>query len=699
MLEQVTPRRLSFQTFWLGFLPGILTFMVYLPVLGYDFVTWDDQVFIFANNHIQTLGPAFFKWAWTNFDSGNWIPLTWISLASDYHFAQYHPWIYHLHNLILHALNTVLVFFVSLRLLNLAEKTKTESLPQGPRNTGTHTHSESGKAIGKPSSKIQNQKLTTREEPRSSLPLWAIAGLGSLLWGLHPIHVESVAWCSERKDVLCAFYFLLSLFFYLGYPTPPGFIGAKKRTWFLALSFFSFILSLLAKPMAITLPLILVLLDIRPLGRLREGFLNLLKEKTLFFIASIVFAVVTYYAQAKAGAMLLMQDLPLDFRVMNAFHSIVFYLYKFLVPTGLAPYYPMPADKNPFTLVNMGAALAVLILSAAFFLLRKKFPYLSIAGLYFLVTLGPVLGIVQVGLQASADRYTYLPSLGLFLLAAAQLVKWTSPKPATLALAGLVLTLGLGAGTLRQLSTWKNSIALWENAVKLFPDARVPHANLARSYALSRRNDEALREFDIAITMPPPDPHLNMEKGAVYIAQNQVDQGIAEFLRSEALYGSNVPPDLYQYLWYSYERKGAEPEALDAIQKAIRIQPDFSDAYHDMGITYWNLKRIKEAESAFQTAYSMDPSNPDYLDSLASLYQKTGRVDQAVATFNKASLLMPKEPVFHEHLGDLYMDRKDYAMAAKQYQLAGNLQPPNAQLYEKYKDAYAKAMVNYSGKH
>ncbi len=653
----------SIPLFWIGLLPAILTFLFYLPVLRHEFVAWDDQVFIFDNPQLKALNPAFFHWMWTNTDTGNWIPLSWLSLALDYQIAGWSPWIYHLDNLILHTLNTMLVFFISLRILQ-----------------------HSGKNPDSVSPKLESPTLGT--------PPWALtaAALTSLLFGLHPIHVESVAWAAERRDVLCAFFFLLSLIFYLkGYSHPiPGTPGSKEnnsRKRKMAASLLFFIAALLSKAMAVTLPLVLLILDIWPLRRFRQGLKKLIAEKTTYFAASILVGGVTYLAQSRAGAMVAMVNLPLDFRVMNAFHSIDFYLMKFILPVGLGPYYPLASGYQAFSLVNVGGALIVISITFACWFFHSLQPFCLSAWFYFLITLAPVLGLLQIGLQASADRYTYLPSLGIFLLVSAALTYWLKTKLKTLALLGLVLSLALGLCTLHQLSIWNNSIALWESTVSLFPDSPLPHANLARAYAIAGRADDALNEFEKASAYPPPDAHMHMEMGAVYISKNSVDEAIGEFRQSQGLYGQNVPSELYLYLWFSYERKDDQKNALDSIQKAIQVDPDFTEAYSDLGITYWNLKNFNEAEKAFQTACSLDPTHPDYLDSLGSFYFKTGRMDAATACFNKGILLMPKVPAFHEHLGDLYMQEKQFSLAANQYKAAGDLDPSRSDLYTKWESA------------
>ncbi len=657
----VTPVRNDFLNAWAGkkelwilaWIPALATFLFYLPIVRHDFVIWDDQVFIFDNPHIRAMGLTFFQWIWSTSQTGNWIPLTWISLALDCQLAGFHPWVYHLHNLILHTLNTLLVFFLSARILALAQKQMT---PSGPTF-------------------------------QAAFPLAPAALLSALLFGLHPLHVESVAWAAERRDVLCAFFYLGSLLMYVEHTSQ-----FPSKTWKFYACLGLFLMALMSKPMAVTLPLVLLLLDAWPLERFRTGLSKLISEKILFFLAALGVCIVTATAQYQAGAFTPLEKLPLDFRIMNAFHSLGFYLWKMGVPYHLAPFYPMDPNLETYTFSHWAAALAVFAIFLACLLLMKKKPYLATAWVYYLITLVPVLGFPQVGLQAAADRYTYLPSLGIFLVAATYLSSLLSKKTALLALLCFILTVGLGAGTLRQLSIWRNSVSLWEEDMRLFPEGiQVPHANLARSYELAGRHADALREYDLALALPPTSGHIHEEKGTVLLTINRPEEAIGEFNQALALYQEAAPSDLYHHLWYAYELKNRHLEALSAIQQVIKINPGYGDAYRDLGITYWNLKRLKESEEAFKNAYSLDPFNAEYLDNLGSLYMKSRKFAEAVSWYKKGIMLMPKEALFYGRLGDIDMLQGKYPEAAQNFQTAEGLQPQNPDFFRKWKDARRRA--------
>ncbi len=638
--------------FW-ALVPALMTFLFYLPVTRHDFVIWDDQVFIFDNPHIRAIGLTFFQWIWSTSQTGNWIPLTWISLALDYQIAGFHPWVYHIHNLFLHALNTTLVFFLSFRVLESAQKQIHDNDPG----------------------------------LRSGFPLVPAAFLSALLFGLHPLHVESVAWAAERRDVLCAFFYLGSLLLYVDYASQ---VPVKKWKFHACLGLF--LLALMSKPMSVTLPLVLLLLDAWPLGRLKGAFSKMLFEKTLFILASLAVSGVTAFAQYQAGAFITPGLIPLDYRIMNAFHSLGFYLWKILLPLNLAPFYPMDPNLETYTLTHLASALAVAAISLVCVIYWRRKPYLAAAWVFYLATLAPVLGFPQVGLQAAADRYTYLPTLGIFLLVSSFLSTKLSKKPALLAGLCALMVLGLGSGTVRQLSIWKNSVALWEEVDRLFPEgSQVPHANLARAYELAGRHADALREYDLALALPPTSAHIHEEKGTVLLSMNRPDEAIEELNQAVNLYQDAAPSDLYHHLWYAYELKGLHEKALAAIQEVVKIRPDFSDGFRDLGVTYWNLKRLKDSEEAFKNAYSLNPFSPEYLDNLGSLYIKNRNLPEATAWYKKGIMLMPKEALFYGKLGDIDMLQGKYKEAAQAYQTAESLQPQNPDYFKKWKLAQKKS--------
>ena len=295
-------------TWTIGLLPVLLTSFFYLPVLKNNFVNWDDAEVIQENIHIRYLNLDSLHWMFTTFLSGNWIPLTWLSFAVDYRLGGLNPLIYHLDNLVLHGLNTLVVFFLSLKLLGRMPRQETFGAGQG----------------------ILNWK-------------WMAAFLTAILFGLHPIHTKSVAWATERKDLLSGFFFFTSLWVYLDYAA-----NKKNSSYLICLGLF--LLALLSKPMAVTLPLVLLLLDFYPLERLSGQWTKRVLEKIPFWAASLLSGWITIIAQSQSKAFSAMDKLPMLFRISNAFHSVDFYLAKMFIPLDLAAFYPLPPDQNIFSI-------------------------------------------------------------------------------------------------------------------------------------------------------------------------------------------------------------------------------------------------------------------------------------------------------------------------------------------------------------
>ena len=411
-----------------GILPALVTFLVFLPVLKNDFVNWDDRPNILNNPHICSLNFDSLKWMLTAYYNGFWSPLTWFSYALDYKLGGLNPKIFHFHNLLLHVLNTAIVYYLSRKILNLV---------RGNANSG--------------------------QEGQNQWPQTA-AFITALFFGIHPIHVENVALASDRKDLLCGLFFLLSLWVYL-----HGVFSNHLKTWKIPACLGLFILALTAKPMAVSLPVVLLLFDYWPLKRFASDLRKALLEKIPFFILAILAGWVTTVAEVREGALQTLQTLPIDLRLLNASRSVLFYLWKMAVPTDLSGFYPLMLFGEKFFTESMGSFFLILLVTAACFILRGKRPYLSASWLYYLATLAPVLGLVQVGSHAAADRYTYIPSLAPFLLLSAALAVPLHKRRMAFFLGMGALAVVLGIMTARQIETWKDAVSLWENAAKVAP--------------------------------------------------------------------------------------------------------------------------------------------------------------------------------------------------------------------------------------
>jgi protein O-mannosyl-transferase len=550
----------------------LLTFLAYLSVFNNDFVNWDDPFYIQKNSHIHHLTLTELRWMCTTSYMGFWFPLSWISLAADYFWGGLNPQVFHLDNLILHCLNTALVFFISLRLLSFSRNNMEQC------------------------------------EKYISQPGWilATAFFVSLYFGIHPLHVESVAWASERKDVLCGFFFLSGILVYLDYlsrPTPNLF---EK---YVCLSLFLF--ALLSKPMAISFPFVLLLLDDWPGGRFRSQPLKIFLEKLPFFVIALLIGLITVFTQSKVGTVSSMNQLPLDFRIMNSAHSIVFYLEKLLLPLNLVTLYPIVLKKT-FSFEYSFFFLLFVLMNVVIFIYGKKRTFLITAWLYYLVTLAPAIGILQVGSQSAADRFTYLPCLGPLLLFTSALVYFFSRWRFALLLITMCVAIFWGYQTIKQVSFWKDSIALWQDDLRVYPkNSAYAYNNLAAAYEGAGRLDDAFKVYDIAILKAPQlaaGPHLG--KGKILFDKGLVDEAIDEFIRSISLAPNYDEP--HNYLGIAYEKKNMYSEALTEVQKALQINPNYPEAYNSLGLIYRNLSKFDKSLAAFREAIFLDPINSKY---------------------------------------------------------------------------------------
>jgi hypothetical protein len=570
---------------------SLITFIIYLSSLHNDFVLWDDEYYVLQNAHIRSLDFTFFRWAFFDFYAANWHPVTWISHALDYAIWGLNPMGHHLTNNILHAFNTFVVVLLVVRLIEAAKPF-------------TIHYSSASVATG---------DSPRRADPPgagdSPFALIAAATTG-LLFGLHPLHVESVAWVAERKDLLCALFYLLSIMAYTRYVTPPvlplnngkseegsspeGDIASPhpsylERGWqgrgnyILSLAFF--VLALMSKPMAVSLPLVLLILDWYPFERIRslKTFGPSFIEKLPFIALSIVSSIVTILAQKAGGSLAMMETIPFSTRVLVAVKSFIAYLWNMIMPINLIPYYPYPKDVSLFSgqyltpIILTGAITAACILA----LRREKF-WLSF-WLYYLITLIPVLGIVQVGSQAMADRYTYLPALGPFLVAgllaagvyeklSASTKREIALRLGSLAVACAVL-LPMSYVTLRQIAIWKNGIELWSYVIEREPrKAPFAYINLGAAMKDKGRIDEAAGYYQIAITLDPADANAHNNLGVIFKAKGLYDRAITEFRIALDLKPKFADPHFN--LGMLYLDSGARDAARREFEEGLEIRPD-----------------------------------------------------------------------------------------------------------------------------
>lgn len=425
-----------------------------------------------------------------------------------------------------------------------------------------------------------------------------------MLFGLHPIHVESVAWVSERKDVLSVFFFLLSVSSYLQYAD-----AGKKRHC--AYAFIFFLLALLSKPMAITLPLVLLILDYYPLRRMARtsGLVRLSIEKIPFFILCAVTVGLTIWAQKHALTATRMTDLSV--RLFVALRGFFFYIYKMILPAGLSPYYPHPYEIQIFSLEYLGS-LAMFIAVSAFCLIKAKRQKAFIAVWFFyVVTLFPVVGIIQVGGQAAADRYAYLPSVGPFILtglAIGHILDRYVSRTGYIAAVWILMTFVLGALTVKQVAVWKDSGTLWTQDIRYYP---TPFAFISRAkfYHLDGRLKEAIRDYTTVLENADP---------AVY-AELYLRRGLARMTL------------------------GDHAGAISDFTAFLSTNPEDPRAYNNRGNAYKGLGDYSLAVKDYETAAMLDPGNKAIYFNLGQTYMKTGNKPLGLANMQKAAGLGMKE--------------------------------------------------------
>lgn len=480
----------------------IVVAAVYAPAVMNGFVTWDDDVYIFRNDHIRSLDPAFLNWAFLGSHGGNWHPLTWIFHAAVYAFWGLNPIGYHLASVLLHALNSSVTVILSLRLIS--------------------AYSGGG--------------LSSRAA--------AIAALVTgLLFGLHPLHVESVAWVSELKDVLYSLFYMLSLIAYVD----SAVSGSRARY---ALSAALFLLAVMSKPMAVTLPVIMMIIDRAVLQRtLRTS----LVRTAPFFILSCVASVIAFLAQGSAHAVVSTQAVPVGPRFLIAAMSLFSYLRRMLLPFGLSPLYPFPTSSvisglgYPIALI---AAIAFTVASV-FMIWKDRSRIFPAVWLYYVITLLPTLGIIQVGSQPSADRYTYLALNGFFLLIGLAVARLFDARGDGYSYSGyvraaeyivvLTFVVCMSFATVRQINYWKNGVALWSRVIELGSNRRdflsLAHNSRGGAYFLSGRYNEAVQDYTESLRLDPGASGTYRNRGLTYVKLGRAQEAEQDFRKSDELSG------------------------------------------------------------------------------------------------------------------------------------------------------------------
>ncbi|HEY3862235.1 MAG TPA: tetratricopeptide repeat protein [Verrucomicrobiae bacterium] len=570
---------------WPAVLLSFFVLAAFLPCLRNGFVSLDDPFYVTQNPHVKEgLTLASLKWAWGSTDAQNWHPLTWISHLLDVQLFGLNPEGHHATNVILHAVNAALLFLLLRRM------------------TGAPWRS------------------------------FAVAAL----FGVHPLRVESVAWISERKDVLSALFWLLTTWAYVRY-------AEKKRPrLFYGFSLGLFALGLMAKPMLVTLPFTLLLVDYWPLRRWPgTPVKRLVLEKIPFLALAGASAAVTFVVQQRGGAVTPVDTLNVSARLSNAAVAYASYLGKTAWPLNLCAMYPHPGHWSEGMVA--GASLIVAAATALVLWRARAMPYLCVGWFWFLGVLAPVIGLVQIGRQAMADRYTYIPSIGLWIA-----IVWGADKLAerwrlrtamgAVAAAAILFCLPL---TVQQSGYWKDTRTLYEHAMKVThrnwvvasslasllrhagqvdeavamyqealsinPYLNSTRCELADIYLERKRYGEALAQFQKAIELEPNDAYAHKGLGAVLQNMGRLDEAISEFNKAIRLDPNDA--DTYSDLGNCYGLKGLPDDALRCFETAVKLKPNLAANHRDLGVGLANKSRMDEAVEQFQKALELDPSD------------------------------------------------------------------------------------------
>jgi len=562
----------------IAFLLIVVVMAVFIRTTSYQFVNLDDSDYVTQNNHVTNgITQENIVWALTTFHAANWHPVTWISHMIDCQFFGLNPWGHHLTNVLLHAANTILLFLLLSRL------------------TGT---------------------------------LWRSAFVAAL-FAIHPLHVESVAWVSERKDVLSTMFLLITLASYANYAQ-----HRKLKYYVLAVVMFSF--GLMTKPMLVTVPFLLLLVDYWPLGRFTEQNASavdsnveevltkscpirlLLYEKLPFLVLTAASCIITVLAQSSL-AVISLEELPFSIRISNALVAYTSYIGKTLWPMNLGAYYPFPS-AIPFWKV---AGSILLLASISILTLNKirRYPYLGVGWFWYIVTLVPVIGLVQVGAQSMADRYTYVPLIGLFIAivwGGFDLVAIIPGRRLILATTSSILILTLSIISYRQAGYWRDSETLFRHTIEVTKDNWFAHTFFGVALDVKGQHDTALPHLVEAVRLNPR------------FSKSRFSLGVA------------------------LRRLGRIDEAIVHYRAAIQLEPDFAAARNNLASALVAKGNVDEAIDLLLPLVKMQPNDAMYRSNLANALDKKGHLDEAVVQYLEALRIAPGSASAHNNLGSIY---------------------------------------------
>jgi tetratricopeptide (TPR) repeat protein len=608
--------------------------LVFWQVCKFDFVSYDDNIYVFENQHVLNgiTGDGII-WAFTTGFAAFWHPLTWLSLMLDCQLFGPGPGGFHLVNVFFHLVNTLLLFAVL-------------------------------------------KKMTGSPWP---------SAFAAALFALHPLHVESVAWIAERKDILSTSFWLLAMLAYARYVKKPN-----AANYLLTL--LTFALGLMAKPMLVTLPFVFLLLDYWPLCRIkgfdRRVIYRLVLEKIPFIVLAIASSVIAFFAQQSSGAVLSFNNLGLKFRIGNALISYVKYIEKMFWPSRLSAFYPYSFENVSvlYAIISAAVLLAITILVIRF---TKNHRYLFTGWFWYLGTLVPVIGLIQVGEFARADRYTYITLTGLFIIIAWGVPELLAKLPQRKFILGSLMLLSLtalGITAHRQASYWKNSFKLFSHMNEVTKKNYFAYNGLGYACDNIGRRQDAIESYKQAIKIRPSYAYAYNNLGVAYGRLGRHQEAIEAC--KEAI---KIRPDYaeaHYNLGVTYGKLGRRQEAIEAYKQAIKIKPNYADAYYNLGDAYGKLGRGTEAIEAYTQAIKINPDDAEARSNLGAAYISLGRYQEAIEAYKQTIKIKPDDVRVRNNLSAAYLRLGRYQEAIKVCKEAIRIKPDDAEAYSNLCVAY-----------
>ena len=617
----------KYRIFFIYLTLALVSIIVFWQLIRCDFIIYDDAVYVTGNPHVLsgfTLENII--WAFNNYDyASNWHPLTWLSHMLDCKLFGLAPSYHHLTNLLLHIANTLLLFAA------LKQMTST---------------------------------------------IWRSAFVAAL-FAIHPLHVESVAWIAERKDVLSTFFWMLTMICYVQYVKRPSIASYL-------LTLLMFALGLMAKPMLVTLPFTLLLLDYWPLKRIenisfaeppsRQNVFHLVYEKIPFFILSTASSIVTFLAQ-RSTAVVQIQKLPLTTRIANAIVSYLEYIEKMFWPARLAIFYPYSIDRLSVSKVTVSASLLIFV-TILIIHLASKYRYLPVGWFWYLGTLVPVIGLVHVGLQARADRYTYVPLIGLFIIIAwglPELFKHFRHRKILFTTSAFAVLSALSVCTWFQTGFWRNDVTLFEHAIKVTDNNYLAYSILGHSYHLQGKLDKALACNSMALQIKSDHVPAHNDLAQIFYQMGKLDEAVLHF--KEILQIEPNTFDAHENIANIFSSQGKLAEAADHLDKAVKIDPRNAQLHCELGIVLGRQGKFEQAVAQFNEALQIKPHFAQAHSNLGYALLNQNKLDEAIAHLAHAVQLDPNSNKSHYYLAIALTEKGMLVEAVKHLECALHLEP------------------------